>query len=360
MKIEKILTKTILLILSVSPVLACTSITLIGDDNKVVAGRTMDWELNWDWKLIYMPKGTEHTLSAPKHLNLNKNSYNSKFSVLGTGLIIDDNVVMMGGQNNKGLNLTLNYLANSKYQTVSKNDKKYASILEVMTLILSQCANVNQAEQMLKEYKVWGDNSTMVNGIFPAVHFLISDKSGNAVVVEYINHKVNFHSVTSDIKVLTNSPTYDQQEANLKDFIENNNSNKTLKNGIDNILTKLPGDYSSKSRFIKTYILASYNHKDKLKNEDLVTRAAHILDNVDIPKGTYGKASDENFHHSAYTTIRDLNNNKLYIRTYNHPEQPININLNKLDNAGTSAFIKSLSKLPYPKSDISEQLIVNS
>ena len=49
----------------------------------------------------------------------------------------------------------------------------------------------------------------MINGVAPQLHFLINDKHGKGLVVEYIKGKVRLYDVNSNVKVMTNATTYD-------------------------------------------------------------------------------------------------------------------------------------------------------
>lgn len=62
----------------------------------------------------------------------------------------------------------------TEYQKVTNTDKKYASITQISILLLSEYA----VKQALKQYKVWSDKSTMINGVAPQLHFLITNKHG--------------------------------------------------------------------------------------------------------------------------------------------------------------------------------------
>lgn len=96
----------------------------------------------------------------------------------------DEQILVIDGQNSQGLSLSANYLPGfTKYQTVDKDDTKYASIIESTTFILSQFTNVNEVKQALKEYKVWSDTNIEIDGVSPEVHFLITDKNGAGLVV---------------------------------------------------------------------------------------------------------------------------------------------------------------------------------
>ena len=318
-------------------------------------------------------------MTAPSSLNLAKQEYKSKYSILGTGLSEQGQTLIIDGQNSEGLSISANYLPGfTKYQNVDKNSAKYVSIIDSTTFILSQAANVEQAKKLLEEYKVWSDKSIIINGIAPDLHFLITDKSGAGLVVEYIKGKVKFYDVNSNVKVMTNAPTYDWQLLNLKNYMSLNNHTPTNlkisdvintdkhKKTIQDIsgfigggLLGIPGDYSPASRFVRTAAIAYYaNNKAPKSDNNLVSKVTHVLHNVDIPKGVVGDElqGKKVFDHTAYVVAKDLNNNKLYITTYNHPNNPVMIDLNTLDSNNTKAFAKVLEKLPFPSNDITSEL----
>ncbi|AIT09020.1 choloylglycine hydrolase [Candidatus Francisella endociliophora] len=377
---KKIITAGIILVTLASQSLACTAVTLVNKKGETVSGRTMEWALNWDWQLIYIPKNTSHFLTAPNNLNLPKQEYKSKYSILGTGLSKHGQTLIIDGQNSQGLSISANYLPGfTKYQNVNKNDIKYASIIESTTFILSQSANVKQAKNALKEYKIWSDKNIMIDGIAPEVHFLITDKSGAGLVVEYIKGKVKFYNVNSNVKVMTNAPTYDWQLLNLKNYMSLDNHTPTNLKISDVINTEkhektiqdisgflgggllgIPGDYSPPSRFVRTAAIAYYaNNKAPENDDNLISKVTHILHNVDIPKGVVADElqGKKMFDHTAYVVIKDLNDNKLYISTYNHPNNPVVVDLNTLDKDNTKGFDIVLEKLPFPNNDISNTLV---
>lgn len=360
--------------------LACTAITLVNKEGHVVSGRTMEWALDWDWKLIYFPKNTQHYLTAPSGLHLEKHQYDSKYSVLATGLAKDGQSLVIDGQNSQGLSLSANYLPGfTKYQTVTKNDSKYASIIESTTFILSQFATVDEAKKALQQYKIWSDKSIIIDGISPEVHFLITDKNGAGLVVEYINGKVKFYNVNSNVKVMTNAPTYDWHLLNLKNYLSLDNRTPTnvkisdainaeshkktlqdLSGFLGGGLLGIPGDYTPPGRFVRIAAIGYYaNNKAPANDTDLTSKVTHILHNVDIPKGVVADNmhGHEMFDHTAYVVVKDLNNNKVNITTYNKPNNPVVVNLNVLDNDHTKSFETSLEQLPFPNNDITKKLV---
>lgn len=375
---RKILGTALALSIPFSQGLTCTTIALNGPDKHVVSGRTMEWGFDWDWKILYIPKGSEHSLTAPKDLDLPIQSYTSKYSILGTGLSKDGQMLVIDGQNSEGLSLSANYLPGfTTYQDVTKDDKNYASIVESTMFVLSQSATVVEAKELLSKYKVWADKSTMVEGVMPEVHFMITDKSGKGIVVEYIKGQVKFYDVNTSVKVMTNSPTYDWHTTNLRNYLNLSNHtiqrikvaddpdqthNQSIQNinglGEGNGFLGLPGDYSPPSRFVKTAVLGYYANEKGPKDESTVSRIKHILNNVDITKGTVIETFDGKtmFDHTAYTVIKDQTDNKLYVISYDHPNTPVEIDLNKLDREGKKGFGVNISDLPFPNIDITSKL----
>ncbi|WP_052251921.1 linear amide C-N hydrolase [Allofrancisella guangzhouensis] len=377
---KKIAAIIVLSLTLISQSIACTAVTLVDIKQNVVSGRTMEWGFDWDWKVIYIPKNTEQSLTAPANLRLPAQTYKSKYSILGTGIKNDHQTILIDGQNDQGLSISANYLPSfTQYQEVSKDNDKYMSILEFTTFILSEFTNVKQAKQVLKEYKVWSDSTTMVDGISPELHFLITDKQGNGLVVEYIDGEVKLYDLNSNVKVMTNAPTYDWHLINLRnylnlsnktivkvkisDFIDNKDKQKTIQDinglGEGNGFLGLPGDYSPSSRFIKIAMLAYYANNENPSQESLVTKVAHILHNVDIVKGTIvEKIGDKTLYdHTAYTVIKDLDKNLLYLSSYSNPTNSVVISLNKLDQNNAKAFDTIIKNIKTPSTDITNNFL---
>jgi choloylglycine hydrolase len=241
---------------------------------------------------------------------------------------------------------------------------------------LSQFATVEEVKKALSQYKIWSDKSTMVDGVNPEIHFLITDKSGHGLVVEYINGEAKFYDVNSNIKVMTNAPTYDWQLTNLRNYLNLNNKTidliklddvevndtKTIQDisgiGQGNGFLGIPGDYSPPSRFVKMAVLAYYSSASPLK-ETTVSKVSHILHNVDIAKGTIvSKVDGKNeYAHTAYVVIKDLNKGVMTLTSYDSHLNSIKININTLDKNHVKYFDKSIDDLAYPNKDISKSFM---
>lgn len=346
--------------------IACTAIDIKAQDGSVVAGRTMEWAFdNMEWTLLFYPKNTSYTLSAPADTKLPQIKMTSKYAVLGIGSEIAKEA-LVEGQNSAGLSASGNFLPGfSKFQQVTTKDKKYVAVTEFIRFVLSNYATVQQVQAELPKYKVW--LPSLANSPEQAtMHFLFTDKSGANIVVEFVNGEMKIYDKTSN--VMTNSPTYDWHMTNIRNYINISNQAVAQRQtdtlgDITNVSQGgggigLPGDYMSPSRFVKASFLVYYS--DKAKNAaDAVSLTTHILDTVDIPKGVVSSKSPDGQIHSDYTqwvSIKDLSNNKLYFSDYDHRNNYVTIDLNTLD-AQSKAFVLPLDQIKYPSNEITTTLV---
>ena len=110
---------------------------------------------------------------------------------------------------------------------------------------------------------------------------------------------------------------------------------------------------------IKIYQIGYYANNKGDNNENLVTKT-HILNNVDIAKGTV--TEKKSLEIRQYLTILHLTvtkdlNNKLFISKYNSPNNAVEIDLNTLDQNNSKQFAINIDKLPYPNNNVSTNLI---
>lgn len=342
---------------------ACTAVDVQAKDGSVVAGRTMEWAFEMNWQLLYYPKGTAFELSAPVNSGHDSIKMKSKYAIFGIGTALEGNA-MLEGQNSAGLAVSGNFLPGfTQYQTVTKKDKKYLSVLEFTQLALSNYATVAEVKQELPKYKVWSPEIKNLP-IEPTIHFMITDKSGSNAVVEFINGEMRIFNITAD--VLTNSPNYDWHMINIRNYLNlSNTSNPQIQTAHGNVTQfgqgggaiGLPGDYTPPSRFVRSAYLKHFAATPESAS-GAVELMGHILNNVDIPKGAITASDDGKVipDYTQWIAIKDLSHNQFYFADYNHRLNYVKIDLDKIF-AESKPFAVTVDKVNYPSNDISATFV---
>lgn len=343
---------------------ACTAVDIEATDGTMVAGRTMEWAFDMNWTLIYYPKGTTYELTAPNNSHLKPIPVTSKYALFGIGTALEGNA-LLEGQNAEGLGISGNFLPGfTQYQQVTASDTHYLSVLDFTKFVLGNFATVDDVKTHLPQYKVWAPDIQNLP-IEPTIHFLISDKSGNTVVIEFINGDMRFFDNTA--QVLTNSPNYDWHMINLHNYLNLSNTatNERISHTGYSVLQLgqgggsigLPGDYTPPSRFVKTTFLKHFS--DTPKDADgAVALVGHILNNVDIPIGavTSSDAGKTIPDYTQWVAIKDLNHNIFYFSDYAHRLNYINIDLNQIFKQSHPLTLP-INQIHYPSNDITQALI---
>lgn len=337
---------------------ACTAVDIQAKDGIVIAGRTMEWFYDMQWQVASLPKGTNYQMTAPPKLGLPVVTQQTKYGVVGISTAIIDGTMLLEGQNAEGLGMSGNFLPGfTEYQKVTADDKQYVSILDFGTWALGSFATVAELKAALPRVKVWYDPSLKTGPTPPTVHFVFNDRSGKGIVVEFVEGQMQIHD--NKAHVLTNAPTYQWQLTNLRNYINIGTTvdAKVSMAGAD--LTALGSggnsmalraDYSPPSRFARAAFLR-WHAPQPATGAEALQLTAHILNNVDIPKGVAGESTNNQivWDTTQWVVFKDLTNNQFYIADYDHRTNFVKIDLNQLaDSKGVSKRL--VNALPYPSS----------
>lgn len=363
---KRLLATALALMATVNMSLACTAVDLAATDGSVIAGRTMEWAFDMKWQLVSQPKGTELTLVAPKALDLPAHKVTTKYSVVGVNAGIIPGGALLDGQNSEGLSMSGNFLPGfTQYQSVTKDDKQYQTVLTFGSWALGSFATVGELRAALKTMKVWADD-TLPTGPTPAtIHFVFVDRSGAGIVVEYVGGEVQIHDNVAH--VLTNSPTYDWHLNNVRNYLslttvgvpsrEVGDVNVT-ELGQGGGLLGLPGDYTPPSRFVRATVLR-HNVSEPKDARAAAQAVAHILNNVDIPLGIAQFRQKDGTLGADYTqwvVVKDLTNNRLMIADYDNRLNYLTIDLAPLF-AQEKPASRLVTELPYPKASAGAEVL---
>ena len=344
----------------------CTNVTIKSGDNNVIVGRSMENAVFLQSKIFFRAKGYHYKqASLKKELNalLKKPGmdedikefdsgflydWKGKYSFVGLNALGVD--VATHGMNSEGLVTGDMTLTQSEYQPFKEGKGSNRIIYLYLTnWILSTCATCQDVIDNLKNFCVFSPFRFKGNlkGFF--FHFPVNDALGNAIVIEYVNGELQIHD--NEIGVLTNDPLFPWQRRNLDNYVnispvnfsnivydedsdkdsdENSSVIRPKGNIFDaNTLAQgtgfigLPGSSTPSDRFVRAAMMSNYIYQPKDASE-AVNVATHILNTVDIPRGTsreylHSTTDEQESDFTQWLAISDTKNLKYYIRRYESP-----------------------------------------
>lgn len=305
---------------------ACTNLTIKAQDGTVLVARTMEFGPNLESAIISSPRARIFkTIASDGKPGLN---WQSKYGYIFADYFHSSHPV--DGMNEKGLSFGYLYLPGyTQYPTVPKDqDNKALSYLGFPDWILGNFSSVLEIKKALAKINIFGKPISISghkNLMFP-LHAIITDAKGRSIVVEFVKGKM--HVYDNKLGVLTNSPTFDWQLTNLKNYANLSpyapapiqiGSYVYSATGQGSGMLGLPGDATPPSRFIKMVMLTKTAMPAKNAESALIL-AQHIINNVNIPlgmvRGEKGKNGDMDI--TQWTVFKDLKHRILYFRSYNN------------------------------------------
>ncbi|KQC12778.1 MAG: hypothetical protein APR63_10375 [Desulfuromonas sp. SDB] len=346
----------VLVIITLLPtnISACTGITITAEDGSVVYGRTM--ELGNDlveWGLIVIPRSTSFTGSTP--WGGPGASWKAKYAF--TGVNAYNLPAVVDGVNEKGLAAGAFMFPNFvEYQQATEDQADITiSSNDFVNWVLSNYSSVEELKAGLPQIKVtpvvfdepgWGD--------VPPLHWFVVDKSGAAIVVEYVDGELNIHD--NPVGVITNAPMFDWHLINLKNYVQlSPDAAMTRQLGNENItpvgrgsgMLGLPGDFTPPSRFVRAAYLKAALIPVQNATEG-IKQIFHLLNQFDIPRGVIHLSSGDHplSEQTDWTSGIDLENCRYYI----HTAETRRIHVIDLLNSplDTTEFIN----IPLPKEEV--------
>jgi choloylglycine hydrolase len=304
------------------PSFACTDFMLTAKDGTLLISRSMEFGQNLNSNLRTSTRERTFTTTTPN--NKPGLSWTAKYGYLYVdGFNVD---AVFDGLNEAGLTFEYLYLpSETQYQTIpAGKDNQAVPYASFGDWVLSNFQTVDEVKQALLNIYVSNQVIPQLGNATLPAHASIRDASGKGIVVEFYNEKIN---VYDNIGVMTNSPKYDWQVTNLRNYINLSPYNPApiVADGITYSSTGqgtgavgLPGDASPPSRFVKTAFMLT-NVTPVQNATDLVNLAQHIMNNVDIPAGLV--RSVDNGQTSVDTTqwvvFKDVTHKMFYYRIYN-------------------------------------------
>ena len=213
----------------------CTRALYVAKDGTVIVGRSMDWGEDMMSNMWVLPRGMKRDGRGGK----NTISWESKH---GSLIVTAYDIGTADGMNEKGLVVNELALVESNYGKAPEGDK-VISLSTWPQSVLDNFATVAEAVADLRKENFRVQTVVLGTGRPANMHLVISDATGDSAVFEYIDGKLVIHH-GKQVKVVTNSPTYDKQLAIMEYWKEAGGLEKSL-----------PGTSRAADRFVRTTYL---------------------------------------------------------------------------------------------------------
>lgn len=307
MKFASLLRGYATLLLAAS-VLACSNFCLPSQSAYNIHVRTMDYDQGLQFTMKTVPRGTSFssTLREPWEAK-----YGS-FIVVPRLLGLNAGSFAAAGMNEAGLSCDSQTLIKPWSQYPKRlHEGKDLSVMQYCTWILSNFADVDSAVAGTMSINVWAGYIDKFP-IFGAEeqHFILRDRHGKGVVVEWIGGKTAVFNET--LCVVTNEPTYDWHQKNVQHL--------EWKRGLSRSAVAVPGSFYPDERLLRIHMIKQGMPRPKSLRQAFM-QAVHVLNSVTVPMGDQfgtdtGKSSGESDSgdHTQWALIYDHDNTEIYWR----------------------------------------------
>ncbi len=277
-------------------------------------GRNLDYDFSYGDEVTITPRNFELKFREEKSI---KNHY----AMIGMAHVAEDCPLYYDAVNEKGLGMAgLNFVDNAVYRE-SADDKDNITHFEFITWILSQCATVKEAKNLVERINIL---NTPFNDELPLaqLHWIISDRDAS-VTVESVEAGIRIYE--NPVGILTNNPPFDMQMFALNNYM--NVSAKPPENKFSKVLNLkeysrgmgalgLPGDLSSQSRFVRAAFV-KMNSVSGDSEQESVSQLFHILHSVDQQRGCCDLGNGQ-YEITIYTSCCNADKGIYYYTAYNN------------------------------------------
>ena len=313
---------------------ACTALMITDTKGNAYSGKTMEYASPLPFEMTYVPAGTKVASIAPaKKPGL---SFETKYPVLGVSADVGVGSgmnMMVESANDQGLSLSTNEMPGSQSPAGAGSDAaKALAATDLALYLLGNFKSVAEVKEVLQggDVSVWLPKVPLVGNIELPMHYIIWDKTGAGIVIEFLDGKMNVHD--NPVGVATNAPDFPWHLTNLNNYAQLNNVDRNtgqfgqLKVGAPdsgNALANVPSSQIAAGRFVKAAYYTQFVRKADSPEEAVIT-LGHILNNFDRPYdlsidkgysaegGTPGTTSSEV---TLFTWMNDKVRNLYFLRT---------------------------------------------
>ena len=286
MKFKHLLLCAVCIAAGVTSAYPCSRVVLLGKNNLTVVGRTLDWKTPIPTNLYVYPRGMQKS-GMPSGNTLHwESKYGSVLAVSYDGGVTE-------GMNEKGLVMNGLFCNGTIYRTSNDGKLPTISLAVFVSYFLDNFATVEEVKQWVdnNQFAIYGQ--TFDGGTAAALHWAVTDASGNTLVLEFQNGKLDTY-MSRDYQVLTNNPPFNQQLA-IDNYWKN----------IDGT-HMLPGTVTSPDRFVRASFFIDHVPVD-VDYKQAAAEVISVLANVSVPLG-YGIEGEPNLSSTQWRSVADTQN----------------------------------------------------
>ncbi len=312
---------------------SCSLVKWITQEMSVVVGRTLDWADNLGTNLWIFPRGIDRNGLVAE----NRLQWKSKY---GSLIASAYDVGTADGMNEKGLSAHMLWLTEADFGV--RNLKLPGLAVSLWPqYFLDNFSSVNEAIRYFEKNEFQPVTAKFgPKNVTATVHLALEDASGDSAVIEYIDGKPKiWHG--KEYSVMTNSPPYEVQLKNLKQY-----------KGFGG-LKPLPGAGSPGDRYVR----AAYYLKHLPKPETTRQKIAAIFSVIRNVSQPFGLSEDGALYSSPtyWRTVSDLTDRVYYFESTMSPYL-IWINLKELNfKEGSSVLKLDLANHPDRLGDVTKE-----
>ena len=306
----------------------CTAVTYRTKD--FYFGRTLDYEFSYREEVTVTPR------NYPLHFRT-MGTMQQHYAIIGMAYVQDDYPLYYDAVNEKGLGMAgLNFVGNACYFDPVP-DQENVAVFEFIPWILSQCATVAQARELIGRINLTNEAFSAQLPV-TSLHWMIADRE-EAITVEAVADGIQVYS--NPVGALTNNPTFPEQLFRLNDYMHLSRKDPENRFAKKLDLTHysrgmgalgLPGDLSSQSRFVRVAFV-KMNSVSADSEEASVSQFFHILGSVDQQRGCCDVGNGE-YEITIYTSCCNADKGIYYYTTYdNHRITAVDMHKENLDGA---------------------------
>ncbi|WP_199154510.1 linear amide C-N hydrolase [Chromobacterium sp. ASV23] len=331
----------------------CTHFQLQAKDRNHVVGRSMEFARSLDPAFYIQRRGESFQQPVWAGADFQKMADAPTWSVrYGYVGISSTNLPLPGisqrivsdGLNEAGLSVSLLWLPGTRYQDFSRVETTVLAPL-FADWVLAHCGSVSDVRELLPTRQFWLPDWLAKQ--LP-LHAAIVDKDGRSLVVEFQDGQQKIYH--NPVGVCTNAPWFPWHLDNLGNYLSLTPEDPQLREigtlpvsppGHGGGLAGLPGNATPPARFVRTVYLKQFaNQPDDLRQA--YAQATHLLNAVDIPRGTVRDGQDQDY--TQWAVVKGLNSGEIALRTYDCM-QYCGLRLNDIDFASVASQVIPLPKL---------------